>query len=81
MSTAHRPCQRTRVATRATTTIDTCTCGTIHLNTGATTLRFTADGFEELAELVLEALAELTGSGHVEERLLLEPAGRVRGQA
>lgn len=79
MSMPPRPCQRSRVATRGAITIDTCTCGTIHLNAGSTTLRFTGDGFEELAELVLEALFELGARRHpLEPRLSTR---RLRGEA
>lgn len=54
-----RPCQRTRLATGAIATIDACSCSMIHLNVGATTVRFTPEAFDGLASLIMEALAEL----------------------
>lgn len=54
-----RPCQRTRLATGDVATIDACSCSMIHLNVGATTVRFTPEAFEGLTALVLEAAAEL----------------------
>lgn len=54
-----RPCQRTRLATSDIATIDACSCSMVHLNVGATTVRFTPEAFDGLASLVLEAVAEL----------------------
>ena len=54
-----RPCQRTRLATSPMVTIDACSCAMIHLNVGATTVRFTPDAFEGLSTVILEAVAEL----------------------
>lgn len=78
-----RPCQRTRLATSAMVTIDACSCTMIHLNVGATTLRFTPEAFEGLSALVLEAVAELAarppGGEHTGLPLQLGP--RARGEA
>lgn len=78
-----RPCQRTRLATSAMVTIDACSCTMIHLNVGATTLRFTPEAFEGLSALILEAVAELAArppSDH-DGALPLHLGRRVRGEA
>ena len=78
-----RPCQRTRLATSAMVTIDACSCTMIHLNIGATTLRFTPEAFEGLSALLLEAVAELAArplSGET-DGLPLHVGRRVRGEA
>ena len=78
-----RPCQRTRLATSAMVTIDACSCAMIHVNVGATTLRFTPEAFEGLSALLLEAVAELAArppSDH-DGSLPLHLGRRVRGEA
>ncbi|MDC0671039.1 hypothetical protein [Nannocystis radixulma] len=78
-----RPCQRTRLAASAMVTIDACSCAMIHVNVGATTLRFTPEAFEGLSALILEAVAELAArppSDH-DGGLPLHLGRRVRGEA
>lgn len=84
MSTT-RPCQRTRLATGANVTIEACSCSMIHLNLGATTLRFTPEAFEGLASLVLTAVGELathSPRADAERALTARAMGRrLRGEA
>jgi hypothetical protein len=54
-----RPCHRTRLATNSIATVEACSCSMIHLNLGATTVRFTREAFEGLTDVVLAAAAEL----------------------
>lgn len=79
----HHPCQRTRLATSPAVTIDACSCAMIHLNVGATTVRFTPEAFEGLAALVLEAVAELAARPRPDEpvHLSLRSGARPRGAA
>lgn len=60
MLSTTRPCQRIRLATRGAATIDTCSCGAVHVTLGPATLRLTAEGFDDLVELVGEASEQLT---------------------
>jgi len=79
-----RPCHRTRLATGPNVTIEACSCSMIHLNLGATTLRFTPEAFEGLASLVLSAVGELAHAPCADgERPLAARAmhRRVRGEA
>lgn len=80
---ATRPCQRTRLATSPIATIDACSCAMIHLNVGATTVRFTPEAFESLSALILEAVAELAARPHAAQPagLTLTPGPRPRGAA
>jgi hypothetical protein len=72
-----RPCQRTRLAAGPIATIESCSCSMIHLTVGATTIRFTRDAFEGLADVVLAAAAELAVPPSADHSLLL----RARGEA
>ena len=77
-----RPCQRTRLATSPVVTIDACGCSMIHLNIGATTVRFTPEAFEGLSTLILEAVAELAARPRREADVLSFQTGRrARGEA
>ena len=77
-----RPCQRTRLATGDIATIDACSCSMIHLNVGATTVRFTPEAFDGLASLVLEAVAELAARPAAGAADLPRAIGRrLRGEA
>jgi|JI6StandDraft_1071083.scaffolds.fasta_scaffold188174_2 hypothetical protein len=80
-----RPCQRTRLASGPNVTIEACSCSMIHLNLGATTVRFTPEAFEGLASMVLEAVDEMatrTPTGERERTLTVRGMGRrVRGEA
>ncbi len=80
-----RPCQRTRLASGPNVTIEACSCSMIHLNLGATTVRFTPEAFEGLASMVLEAVDEMatrTPTGERERTLIVRGMGRrVRGEA
>lgn len=80
---ANRPCQRTRLATSPIITIDACSCAMIHLNVGATTVRFTPEAFEGLSALILEAVAELATRPHAgaPASLSLQAGPRPRGAA
>ena len=82
MSTT-RPCQRTRLATGPNVTIEACSCSMVHLNLGATTVRFTPEAFEGLASMVLTAVSEMTRSPHGDERAVTvrDVGRRVRGEA
>lgn len=83
MSTS-RPCQRTRLATGPNVTIEACSCSMVHLNLGATTVRFTPEAFEGLASMVLTAVSEMTRSPHGgdERAVTVRDVGRrVRGEA
>jgi len=82
--TTTRPCQRTRLATGPNVTIEACSCSLVHLNLGATTLRFTPEAFEGLASLFVAAVGELaTCSPPGDDRALTARAmgRRVRGEA
>ncbi len=82
--TTTRPCQRTRLATGPNITIEACNCSMIHLNLGATTLRFTPEAFEGLASLVVAAVGEMATSSPLGgDRALAVSGGgrRVRGEA
>jgi len=59
MSTT-RPCHRTRLASGPNVTIEACSCSMVHLNLGATTIRFTPEAFEGLASMMLAAVGEMT---------------------
>ncbi len=50
-----RPCHRTCLAVNSVVSIERCSCSTIHVNLGATSLRFTPDAFERLVSAVCEA--------------------------
>ena len=78
-----RPCQRTRLASGPNITIEACSCTMIHLNLGATTLRFTPEAFEGLASLVVAAVDEMACSPLGNDRALAVRGGgrRVRGEA
>ncbi|MCA9659976.1 MAG: hypothetical protein KC486_16650 [Myxococcales bacterium] len=52
------PCTRTRLAAAKIGNVDACSCGMIHLNLGATTLRFTPTAFELLGAMIDEARRE-----------------------
>ncbi len=84
MSTT-RPCQRTRLATGPNVTIEACSCSMIHLNLGATTVRFTPEAFEGLASMVLAAVGEMatrTPLGSDDRPVTARGMGRrVRGEA
>lgn len=77
------PCQRTRLATSPVVTIDACSCAMIHLNVGATTVRFTPEAFEGLSTLILEAVAELAARPCPGDalNLSLRSGPRPRGEA
>lgn len=70
-----RPCQRTRLAAGPVATIEACSCSMIHLNLGATTVRFTREAFEGLVDVVLAAAAELAVPPPGERPLLLGARG------
>lgn len=74
-----RPCQRTRLAAGPIATIEACSCSMIHLTLGATTVRFTREAFEGLADVVLAATAELAVPPAADASLLL--GARARGEA
>jgi len=46
------PCTRTRLSATGVGNVDACSCGMIHVNVGATTLRFTPSSFHSLAALI-----------------------------
>ncbi|MEZ4384490.1 MAG: hypothetical protein R3A79_24390 [Nannocystaceae bacterium] len=58
MSAATSPCTRTRLAAAKIGNVDACSCGMIHLNLGATTLRFTPAAFEILGAMIDDARRE-----------------------
>ncbi len=78
-----RPCQRTRLATGPNITIEACSCTMIHLNLGATTLRFTPEAFEGLASLVVAAVDEMATCSPLagDQALAVRGGRRVRGEA
>lgn len=83
MSTT-RPCQRTRLATGPNVTIEACSCSMIHLNLGATTVRFTPEAFEGLASMVLAAVGEMATRSPLgsDDQVTARGMGRrVRGEA
>ena len=84
MSTT-RPCQRTRLATGPNVTIEACSCSMVHLNLGATTVRFTPEAFEGLASMVLAAVGEMATRsplGSDDRAVTARGMGRrVRGEA
>ena len=79
MSTT-RPCSRTRLATSAMVTIEACSCAMVHLNIGATTMRFTPGAFAGLSALIGEAVAELARRG-TDEASALRRGRPLRGEA
>jgi hypothetical protein len=80
-----RPCQRTRLASGPNVTIEACSCSMIHLNLGATTVRFTPEAFAGLASMVVAAVGEMATRSPLDEgeRAVSLPAmgRRVRGEA
>jgi hypothetical protein len=82
MSTT-RPCQRTRLATGPNVTIEACSCSMVHLNLGATTVRFTPEAFEGLASLVFTAVAEMAARSPLGDGDRVGPGlgRRARGEA
>lgn len=59
-------------------TIEACSCAMVHLNIGATTMRFTPEAFEGLSALMLDALAELARSAPSQA---MDLGPRLRGEA
>jgi hypothetical protein len=72
-----RPCHRTRLAANSIATVEACSCSMIHLNLGATTVRFTREAFEGLADVVLAAAAELAVPPTADAAVVV----RARGEA
>ncbi len=60
--TPKAPCTRNRLSTAGIGNVDACSCGMIHVNIGATTLRFTQSAFNALAAMIGQAAAEQTAA-------------------
>jgi hypothetical protein len=51
------PCTRNRLSTSGIGNVDACSCGMVHVNVGATTLRFTHSAFQTMAAMIRQAAA------------------------
>lgn len=74
-----RPCHRTRLATGANVTIEACSCSLVHLNLGATTVRFTPEAFEGLASMLVTAVGEMAARSPLDSDRALTVGGMGRG--
>ncbi len=78
MSTT-RPCHRTRLASGSNVTIEACSCSLVHLNLGATTVRFTPEAFEGLASMLVAAVGDMAARSPLDSDRVLTVGGMGRG--
>lgn len=77
------PCTRNRLSTTGIGNVDACSCGMVHLNLGATTLRFTPSAFRTLAAMIGHAATEQSAADPLQaaDQTRVQLGERLRGQA
>lgn len=61
-------CQRRLLADGSTCAVSTCSCGTVHVNLGAISLRVNASQLRETVDTLLEAVMALEAEQPQEQR-------------